>query len=72
VDFYKQAKVAAIIDVLADRKFLGEPTDLTSDIYEVDEMVFDTPKEVFRFRLMKDGCTYKGIVAGGAVKFILA
>jgi hypothetical protein len=72
VGFYKQAKVAVITDVSSDRKFLDESTDLTSDIYEVDEMVFDGPKEVFRFRLMKNGDTYKGIVAGGAVKFILA
>ncbi|CAI8992802.1 glycosyltransferase [Pseudomonas sp. IT-P218] len=72
VGFYKQAKVAVITDVSSDRKFLDESTDLISDIYEVDEMVFDGPKEVFRFRLMKNGDTYKGIVAGGAVKFILA
>jgi glycosyltransferase involved in cell wall biosynthesis len=72
VDFYKQAKVAAIIGVSADRKFLGESTDLASNIYEVDEMVFDAPKEVFRFRLMRNGSTYKGVVAGGAVKFVLA
>lgn len=71
-NFYRQASVAVITDVSADIKFLGESTDLSSDIYEVDEMVFDGPKEVFRFRLMKNGSTYKGIVGGGAVKFILA
>jgi glycosyltransferase involved in cell wall biosynthesis len=72
VESYKRAKVAVITEVSYDRKFLDESTGLVSDIYEVDEMVFDGLKEVFRFRLMKNGSTYTGIVAGGAIKFILA
>ena len=72
VEFYKRASVVAITEVSSDSKFLGEATSLSPDIYEVDELVFDGPKEVFRFRLLKNGSTYKGIVASGAVKFILA
>ena len=72
VDFYTSAKNAVVIDVSLDKKFLGETTGLTSGVYEVDEMVFDVPKGIYRFRMMKDGAAYKGVVAGAALHFILS
>lgn len=70
INSYKSAKSLTIIEILHTKKFLGEPTGVDKGRYEVDEMVFDEPKGLYRFRLMKNGNTYKGIVAAESVAFI--
>lgn len=61
-----------VCSVDKSKRFLRESTGLGVGMYEVDEMVFDAPKGIYRFRMMKGGVTYKGIVAEGAIRFIPA
>jgi len=68
---YKAAKTVTITQVAATKKFMGEPTELTEGVYEVDEMVLDEPKGVYRFRAMKHGIAYKGIIAAESLEFSL-
>ncbi|KIY37621.1 hypothetical protein TZ03_26990 [Pseudomonas sp. 10-1B] len=71
IDKYKTAKSVVIRQVLTSKKFLGEPTDLSKGIHEVDEMMLDEPKGLYRFRAMKHGTAYKGIIAAESVEFAI-
>jgi len=65
---YKTASRVYVRGVDSSKQFLGEPTGIEAGSFEVDEMVFDAPKGVYRFRLMKDGLTFKGVIAASAIE----
>lgn len=71
VAFYRSAKNAFIVDVSNDREFLGEVARLPVGMYEVDEMVLDEAKGRYRFRLMKEGVLFRGVIASKALRFVL-
>lgn len=68
---FKSATSVVIKQVLTTKKFLGEPTDLSEGVHEVDEMMLDEPKGLYRFRAMKHGTAYKGIIAAESLEFTL-
>lgn len=41
-------------------------------VYEIDEMALDEVKGRYRFRLMKDGVSFRGVIASRAIKFIFS
>lgn len=70
-EFYLSVKNAFIGEVSREREFLGEIASLPVGLYEVDGMVLDEVKGRYRFRLMRDGVEFRGVIASKALKFVL-
>ena len=69
---YRLAKKAWVLEVSAEREFMGEVAKVQPGVYEVDEMVLDDVKGRYRFRLMKGGVSFRGVIASRAIKFMLS
>ncbi|MEX5343943.1 glycosyltransferase [Pseudomonas sp. I2] len=69
--FLRSVSRARVIDVCRDVEVFGEFISLSTGDYEIDEMIFDGERQRYKFRLMRDGKPYCGVIAGQAVKFIL-
>lgn len=72
VECYRQAKKAWVLEVSAEREFMGEVARVLPGVYEIDLMVLDAVKGRYRFRLMKDGVPFRGAIASRAIKFVLS
>ncbi|CAI8735428.1 glycosyltransferase [Pseudomonas sp. IT-P218] len=68
---YLSARSAFVVEVSDKREFLGKVVRLPLGFYEVDGMVLDEEKGRYRFRLMKDGVPFRGVIASKALKFVL-
>ncbi|PRA46705.1 MULTISPECIES: glycosyltransferase [Pseudomonas] len=71
INSYRSAKKVHVLSVVSERAFVGETVDLLVGAYEVDEMVFDQVKSRYRFRLMKDGVSFRAPIASRVLKFVL-
>lgn len=69
-EFVGSFKQVIVCGVDRTKRVLREPTGIEVGLYEVDEIVFDEPKGIYRFRLMSGGVTYKEVVADGAIRFL--
>ncbi|MFJ7884023.1 glycosyltransferase [Pseudomonas sp. NPDC096917] len=69
---YRLARKAWVLEVSDKREFMGEVAKVLPGVYEIDEMVLDEIKGRYRFRLMKDGVSFRGVIASRAIKFMLS
>ena len=70
-EIYMSARKVLVVEVSSGREFLGEITRVPLGMYEIDEMVLDEVKGRYRFRLMKEGKSFRGVVVSYALKFVL-
>jgi glycosyltransferase involved in cell wall biosynthesis len=71
VESYQSARNVFLVEVSVKREFLGKVVHLPVGMYEVDGMVFDEDKGRYRFRLMRDGVPFRGVIPSKALKFML-
>lgn len=71
VGAYQSARHAFVVEVSGEREFLGKVVRLALGMYEVEGMVFDEGKGRYRFRLMRDGVAFRGVIASKTLKFVL-
>ena len=69
---YRLARKAWVLEVSAEREFMGGVAKVLPGVYEIDEMALDEVKGRYRFRLMKDGVSFRGVIASRAIKFIFS
>lgn len=69
---YRLARKAWVLEVSAEREFMGGVAKVLPGVYEIDEMALDEVKGRYRFRLMKDGVAFRGVIASRAIKFIFS
>jgi glycosyltransferase involved in cell wall biosynthesis len=71
VGSYHSARNAFVVEVSREREFLGKSVNLPTGMYDVDGMIFDEDKGRYRFRLMRDGVSFRGVIASKALRFVL-